>query len=90
MTPAPQLRVLVTEPVLARFASVLTREGASTHTWDLCFDGSRTPEQLAVTFDKAWTVIDPADLVAPLGQAGHHHLAFAPQPHADRGAHQRT
>lgn len=37
------LKVLVTEPIMARFASVLTRDGASAHEWTFCFDGSADP-----------------------------------------------
>jgi phosphoglycerate dehydrogenase-like enzyme len=31
------LRVLVTEPIMGRFAQVLTREGSSPHTWDFAY-----------------------------------------------------
>lgn len=38
-----RLQVLVTEPVMARFADVLTRAGTSEHDWTFCFDGSADP-----------------------------------------------
>lgn len=42
---APGLRVLVTEPVMNRFATTLTREGASRHEW--LFASEPSPEELA-------------------------------------------
>ncbi|CAN5670680.1 2-hydroxyacid dehydrogenase [soil metagenome] len=34
------MKVLVTEPIMARFADILTRDGSSPHEWTFCFDGS--------------------------------------------------
>lgn len=47
MSAAPGLRVLVTEPVMERFADVLTRDGASPHVWDWALDGLPDPAALA-------------------------------------------
>lgn len=58
MTP---LRVLVTEPVMARFPDVLTREGASAHHWTFCFDGSVDPASYDVLVCSSTT---PAQLRA--------------------------
>lgn len=41
------LRVLVTEPIMARFASVLTRDGASKHEWTFAFGNAVGDVELA-------------------------------------------
>lgn len=48
MTP---LHVLVTEPVMARFTDVLTRHGASPHTWTFAFGDDPRRAEAAATAD---------------------------------------
>ena len=45
------LRVLVTEPVMGRFESVLTRDGASPHTWDFAYGDDPRLLEAAATAD---------------------------------------
>ncbi|TWD74739.1 phosphoglycerate dehydrogenase-like enzyme [Kribbella amoyensis] len=42
------LRVLVTEPVMGRFTDVLTRDGASPHTWTFDFTAAADPAEYDV------------------------------------------
>jgi phosphoglycerate dehydrogenase-like enzyme len=49
------VRVLVTEPVMGRFADVLTRDGDSPHDWTFCFDAAVDPASYDVLVCSAAT-----------------------------------
>jgi phosphoglycerate dehydrogenase-like enzyme len=51
VSPVSPLRVLVTEPIMGRFADVLTRSGTSAHTWSFAYPGGPDEGVDPATYD---------------------------------------
>jgi phosphoglycerate dehydrogenase-like enzyme len=60
------LRVLVTEPIMRRFADVLTRDGTSPHTWTFVAGAGRRAVELAPDADVLVCSSATADLIGSM------------------------
>lgn len=60
------LRVLVTEPIMGRFEHVLTRDGASPHTWDFAYGDDPMLAEAAATADVLVCSSATPDLLASM------------------------